>query len=87
VQLLIGRGLAKGIDYDREVGQVKVSIKEVIQDFILPKLSLAIEVKLAKTDTKARSIVDEINADIQAYGRKYDQILFIVHDVGSIRAR
>lgn len=84
-QLLIGRGLTKGIDYDREVGRVKVSIKEVIPDFILPKLSFAIEVKLAKTDTKAQAIVDEINADIQAYGRQYSHLLFIVYDLGTIR--
>ena len=84
-QLLIGRGLVKGIGYDREVGRVKVSIKEVVPDFVLPKLSFAIEIKLAKTETKAKAIVDEINADIQAYGRNYDQILFIVYDLGTIR--
>lgn len=37
-QLLIGRGLEKGIDYDREVGRVKVSSKEVVPDFVLPQL-------------------------------------------------
>jgi DpnII restriction endonuclease len=84
-QLLIGRGLSKGIDYDRETGRVKVSIKEVVPDFILPKLDLAIEVKLAKTSTQARTIVDEINADIQSYGRKYKHVLFIVYDLGTIR--
>jgi len=84
-QLLIGRGLVKGVDYDRESGRVKVSIKEVIPDFILPKLSLAIEVKLAKTETKAKVIVDEINADIQAYARTYERILFVVYDLGTIR--
>jgi hypothetical protein len=84
-QLLIGRGLTKGLDYDRETGRVKVSIKEVVPDFILPKLSLAIEVKLAKTDMKAKVIVDEINADIQAYGRAYSHLLFIVYDLGTIR--
>jgi hypothetical protein len=84
-QLLIGRGLTKGLDYDREIGRVKVSIKEVVPDFVLPKLSLAIEVKLAKTDTKAKAIVDEINADIQAYGRSYTHLLFIVYDLGTIR--
>ncbi len=84
-QLLIGHGLTKGLDYDREVGRVKVSIKEVVPDFVLPKLSLAIEVKLAKTDTKAKAIVDEINADIQAYGRSYAHLLFIVYDLGTIR--
>lgn len=84
-QLLIGRGLMKGLDYDREVGRVKVSIKEFVPDFILPKLSFAIEVKLAKTDAKAKTIVDEINADIQAYGRAYAHLLFIVYDLGTIR--
>lgn len=77
-QLLIGRGMAKGVDYNRETGRVKVSIKECIPDFILPRLSLALEVKLAKTETKAKAIVDEINADIQAYGRAYDRLLFVV---------
>jgi len=84
-QLLIGRGLTKGLDYDREVGRVKVSIKEVVPDFVMPKLSLAIEVKLAKTETKSKAIVDEINADIQAYGRSYAHVLFVVYDLGTIR--
>ena len=39
-QLLIGRGYEKGIDYDREVGRVKVSSKEVIPDFIMALLIL-----------------------------------------------
>jgi hypothetical protein len=56
-----------------------------VPDFILPKLSLAFEVKLAKTETKAKAIVDEINADIQAYGRTYERILFAVYDLGTIR--
>lgn len=84
-QLLIGRGLTKGIDYDRETGRVKVSIKEVIPDFILPKLNMAIEVKLSKDRDKSKQIVDEINADIVAYGKQYTSILFIVYDLGSIR--
>jgi len=84
-QLLIGRGLVKGIDYDREVGRVKVSIKETIPDFILQKLGLAVEVKLAKTVTKSKEIVDEINADIRAYGKEYASMLFIVYDLGTIR--
>jgi len=84
-QLLIGRGLVKGVDYDRETGRVKVSIKEVIPDFILPKLGLAIEVKLSKDKTKSKVIVDEINADIMSYVKEYASILFIVYDLGSIR--
>lgn len=84
-QLLIGRGMAKGVDYDRETGRVKVSIKESVPDFVLPKLSLALELKLAKTEVKAKAIVDEINADIQAYGRAYERLLFVVYDMGTIR--
>jgi hypothetical protein len=84
-QLLIGRGMVKGVDYDRETGRIKVSIKESVPDFVLPKLALALEVKLAKSETKARAIVDEINADIQAYGRVYERTLFVVYDLGTIR--
>jgi hypothetical protein len=84
-QLLIGKGLSKGIDYDREVGRIKISIKEVKPDFIFPKLSLALEIKLSKTKTKSKEIVDEINADIQAYSKEYKQLLFVVYDIGTIR--
>jgi len=84
-QLLIGRGLTKGIDYDRETGRIKVSIKEVVPDFIFPRLGLALEVKLSKDKNKSRTIVDEINADIRAYGKQYSSILFVVYDLGTIR--
>lgn len=84
-QLLIGKGFSKGIDYDREVGRVKVSIKEYKPDFIFLKLDLALEIKLSKNRAKSKEIVDEINADIQAYGKKYSQLLFLVYDLGTIR--
>lgn len=84
-QLLIGKGFIRGVDYDRETGRVNVSIKEVIPDFIIPRLSLAIEIKLSKDKAKSKVIVDQINADIQAYGKKYSAILFVVYDLGSIQ--
>lgn len=84
-QLLIGRGLSRGIDYEREKGRVKVSIKETIPDFIVSRLSLAIEIKLSRDKAAARTIVDEINADIQAYGKAYAAIIFVVYDLGSIQ--
>ena len=84
-QLLIGRGMQKGQDYDREVGRVKVSAKEVVPDFIVPPLSLAIEVKLVKTHARVREVVDEINADIASYSKGYRQLLFLVYDLGHIR--
>jgi hypothetical protein len=84
-KLLIGRGYQKGVDYDRETGRVKMSIKEVIPDFVLMKLNMALEVKLSKDKARSKDIVDEINADIRAYGMKYDSVLFVVYDLGSIR--
>ncbi|MDG9667166.1 hypothetical protein ONV78_05400 [Hahella sp. CR1] len=84
-QLLIGKGMQKGVDYDREVGRVKVSIKEVIPDFIFQKLGLALEIKLSKTATKSKAIVDEINADIMSYSKEYKSVIFLVYDLGSIR--
>lgn len=83
--LLIGRGLVKGTDYQREGGRVKVSIKEVVPDFVLTRLSLAIEVKFSASFNKAKAIVDEINADIQAYQKTYATVLFLVYDMGTIR--
>jgi hypothetical protein len=76
-QLLIGRGLQKGEDYDREVGRVKVSAKEAVPDFIMMKLGLAIEVKLVTRPGRAKEVVDEINADIAAYSKAYRTLLFI----------
>ena len=84
-QLLIGRGLQKGLDYDREKGRVKVSMKEVIPDFIFPKFDLALEIKLSKNSQKAKTIIDEINADIRSYSKIYKNILFIIYDFSTIR--
>lgn len=84
-QLLIGHGLTKGIDYDREVGRVKVSAKEVVPDFILPKIGLALEIKLLREPSKRSTLIDEINADIQAYSKRYAYLAFLVYDMGTIR--
>ncbi|MDQ3897336.1 MAG: hypothetical protein M3326_08885 [Actinomycetota bacterium] len=83
-QLLIGRGLEKGIDYDREVGRVKVSSKEVVPDFVLPQLDTAIEAKLLKHPLSLGRMIDEINAEIQAYSQKYHSIVFVVYDVAGV---
>lgn len=82
-QIFIGKGLKKGIDYDKEVGRVKVSIKEFIPDFVFSE-HIAIEVKFSKTKQKSKEIVDDINADISAYSKKYRDLLFIVYDMGTI---
>ena len=84
-QLLIGRGMQKGQDYDREVGRVKFSAKEAVPDFIVLKFSLAIEVKFVKNAGRVREIIDEISADIASYAKKYRQLLFLIYDLGHIR--
>ena len=83
--MLIGRGMQKGQDYDRETGRVKVSGKESVPDFIIPRSSLAIEVKFAGRGYRVGQIVDEMNADIAAYSRGYRHLMFIVYDVGNIQ--
>lgn len=82
--LLLGRGLSKGSDYDRESGKFEFSGKEYIPDFIIPKISLCIEVKLLKDGRKSK-MVEEISADITAYKKAYQRQLFVVYDLGVIR--
>ena len=44
--LFIGKGMKKGLDYDRETGKIRYSSKEYTPDFIIPKMNMCIEVKL-----------------------------------------
>jgi REase_DpnII-MboI len=83
--LLVGRGMEKGTDYDRETGRVKASGKESVPDFIFPNLKLCLEVKLSDSADKLRAIVDQINADIRAYATRYERQMYVVYDVGTIR--
>ena len=83
-QILIGRGMRKGVDYDRETGRVKHSGKESIPDFVFRPLSLALEIKLIKDKSSMARIIDEINADLAAYGKEYENVMFVVYDNGEI---
>lgn len=82
--LLIGRGLSKGADYDRESGKFEFSGKEYIPDFIIPKMQLCIEVKLLKEGRRSK-MIEEISADITAYKKAYQRQLYVVYDLGVIR--
>lgn len=82
--LLLGRGLARGVDYDRESGKFEFSGKEYIPDFILPKMSLCIEVKLLREGRKSK-IIEEISADITAYKKVYQRQLYVIYDLGVIQ--
>lgn len=82
--LLLGRGMSKGSDYDRESGKFEFSGKEYIPDFIIPKISLCIEVKLLRSGRKSK-IIEEIGADITAYKKMYQRQLFVIYDLGVIQ--
>lgn len=41
--------------------------------------------KLSKSADKLKAIVDEINADVRAYGTQYERQLYVVYDLGMIR--
>lgn len=82
--LLLGKGLSKGVDYDRETGKFEFSGKEYIPDFVLPKMSLCIEVKLLRAGRKSR-IIEEISANITEYKKEYLHQLFVVYDLGEIQ--
>lgn len=82
--LLLGRGLSKGIDYDRESGKLEFSGKEYIPDFVIPKLSLCIEVKLLREGQRSK-IIEQIGADITAYKKSYPHQLYVVYDLGVIQ--
>jgi len=83
--LFVGRNLSKGIDYDREAGKFNFSGREYIPDFILPKLNTCIEVKFLKDRKRKSSMIEQIDADITAYKKEYENILFVLYDLGIIR--
>jgi hypothetical protein len=82
--LLLGRGMNRGTDFDRETGKFEFSGKEYIPDFIISKLKLSIEIKLLREGKKSK-IIEEISADITAYAKQYDRQLYIVYDLGFIQ--
>jgi hypothetical protein len=82
--LLLGRGLSKGTDYDRESGKFEFSGKEYIPDFIIPKFNLCIEVKLLREGKKSK-VIEEISSDITAYKKAYNRQLYVVYDLGVIQ--
>jgi len=76
---------SKNIVFQREKVRITYSSKEFIPDFTFDDIDAVLEVKLCKTDKKEKDIVDEINADILAYATKYDNLTFLVYDLGIIR--
>jgi hypothetical protein len=76
---------SKGYVFERGKVRIGYSSKEFIPDFTFEDLNAVLEVKFCKTDTKEKDIIDEINADIPAYTTKYNNVTFLVYDLGIIR--
>ncbi len=76
---------SKGISYQREIVRISYSAKTFIPDFTFEDLNATLEVKFCKTDQKEKALVDEINADILAYSTKYQNLTFLIYDMGMIR--
>lgn len=74
-----------GILYSRETEHIEYSSKTYVPDFTMPRLDLALELKLCNHKDREKQIIAEINDDIQAYGTKYGNLFFVVYDLGFIR--
>lgn len=83
-RLFIGNSMNRGVDYDRETGKFKFSGREYVPDFIFPNLKGCLEVKLLRDKNQKSKIIEEINADITAYSKQYNEILFLIYDIGTI---
>ena len=79
--LLIGAD----ISYGREVDSIEYSSKTYTPDFSLQKINLAVEVKLCSRAEREKELPEEINDDILAYQTKYQNLLFVVYNLGYIR--
>ncbi len=81
--LFIGVGLNK--EFSREKETIEYSSKSYIPDFTFKRINTILEVKLCKTADKEKRIISEINDDIVAYKTKYENLIFVVYDLGMIR--
>lgn len=76
---------AQDIKYSREFPRIEYSSKQYVPDFSFENISLAVEIKLCKSSGDEKAFIGQINDDILAYKTKFNNILFIIYDVGQIR--
>jgi hypothetical protein len=79
--LLVGAA----VPYKRETERIEYSSKTYVPDFTVPKINLAIELKLCNRQGREKEIIGEVNDDIRAYQTKYGNLLFVIYDLGFIR--
>lgn len=71
------------IQYFREYPHIEYSSKQYIPDFSFIEQNLAIEIKLCKESE--RKLIAQINDDILAYKTKFNNLIFVIYDLGNIR--
>lgn len=76
---------AQDIEYAREFPRIEYSSKQYVPDFCFENISLAVEIKLCKNSGDEKAFIGQINDDILAYKTKFDNLLFIIYDLGQIR--
>lgn len=77
--LLIGAD----IKYSKEFPRIEYSSKQYVPDFSFAELDLAVELKICKDNEK--KLISQLNDDILAYKTKFQNVLFIIYDLGIIR--
>lgn len=73
------------IEYEREFPHIKYSSKNYIPDFSFSRIDTVLEIKFCTETRKEKSLISEINDDIQAYKSKFTNLIFLVYDTGQIR--
>ena len=76
---------SKSLDFNRETDTVAFSTKRYVPDFTFNRIGLAVEIKYCKDKDRESKMIDEINADITGYANRYEQVLFVIYDLGFIR--
>lgn len=71
--------------YTRDIEGIKFSSRSYKPDFIFEELKLSLEVKFCDDKKDVQKIIEEMNADIQPYKKRFPSIIFVVYDLGFIQ--
>ncbi len=76
---------AQELIFRREQEHISYSSKTYIPDFTFDDINCAVEGKFCDTEKREKEMIAEINDDIQAYSTKYNNLIFVIYDMGFIR--
>ena len=71
--------------YTRDAESIVYSGRGFTPDFVFEELQLALEVKFCDDKKDVNHIIEEMNADIHPYTKKYPNVIFLVYDLGFIQ--